>query len=832
MFRPPATVLLSAASSVGSASVSKIEFIANGSVIATVTAPNPSDDEFKALWRNVAAGSYAVTARLTDTLGFVSTSDPVAISVVAPNPPTVTLQAPTGEQIVPLVSGSVPQSLAYAASLSDPGGAVARVEFDDNARGLAWPASPPYGGTLSSPSRGLHVIAARALNGRNEELARSAAAYALVPLAARPIAAVMTSPTPGASYSGAVTLAVDALAPDSAIARVDFYAGNTLLGTDTASPYSIGAALSPGVQSVYAVVTAPFTASIVTTPVTFTVNGAASGTSVKLGSVSDGQVFYAPAGIPLGVTLTDPGGIVTRVEYYWSVNVNGGLIASATSAPWTATWSGVGVGEYWLTAAGVYAGGKVTSAPVRVTVAANSAPTVSLASPTSGQAFYVGQPILVTANVGDADGNVAKVEFFANGVPVGTATGVPWAVTWQPSTAGAYSLTARATDSAGATAVTASAAAITINPNGVPSVALALPQNGQAFAAGATINLVATAADGDGAVARVDFYAGATFLGSATSAPYTFAWTGVPAGAYALTVRAVDNRGAVTVSATANITVAPLQLTITSPADGASVGADFVLVHGTYQAPPNSGVTVNGKVATTDGQGRFAVNNFRLALGTSTLTITLTAADGQSVTRTLTVASTGAAPYQVAADRETGFAPLTTTIRVTSRTATPVTTVAFANLGAGVLDTAGATAEAPARISYAVPGVYLPTITITDAAGNSYTQTVAIVVQERATLDQRLKALWAGFSVALASGDTQTAATFLSSAARIRYAPVFALLAPQMPVIIANWAPPQTGSLDTEIAEYTVGRIVGGERHRYFILMLRDDRGVWQIDTM
>jgi len=91
-----------------------------------------------------------------------------------------------------------PQPIAYAASLSDPAGSVARVEFDDNSRLLAWPTSPPYSGTISSPNDGLHVITARALDSRYRERARSAPAYAFV--GGRPLVAVMTSPTPGATY--------------------------------------------------------------------------------------------------------------------------------------------------------------------------------------------------------------------------------------------------------------------------------------------------------------------------------------------------------------------------------------------------------------------------------------------------------------------------------------------------------------------------------------------------------------------------------------------------------------------------------------------------------
>ncbi|MDQ3148304.1 MAG: Ig-like domain-containing protein [Chloroflexota bacterium] len=53
-----------------------------------------------------------------------------------------------------------------------------------------------------------------------------------------------------------------------------------------------------------------------------------------------------------------------------------------------------------------------------------------------------------------------------------------------------------------------------------PTVTLTAPANGTVATAPATITLTASATDPDGTVARVDFYAGATLLGSDATAPY------------------------------------------------------------------------------------------------------------------------------------------------------------------------------------------------------------------------------------------------------------------------------------------------------------------------
>ena len=188
-----------------------------------------------------------------------------------------------------------------------------------------------------------------------------------------------------------------------------------------------------------------------------------------------------------------------------------------------------------MSAVGYYAsGGTVTSAPIQIYVTDDAAPTINIISPHSGNVFYVGQPAPIMASVTDPDGTIAKVEFFANGALLGTITSPPYTFNWVPTVPGAYSLTAKATDDHGVTASsvtsTTYAVDVTVVADAIPTVSLVLPQNGQQFAAGGTINLVATAADSDGTVARVDFYAGSTIIGSAMAAPFSLVWSGVPAG--------------------------------------------------------------------------------------------------------------------------------------------------------------------------------------------------------------------------------------------------------------------------------------------------------------
>ena len=92
-------------------------------------------------------------------------------------------------------------------------------------------------------------------------------------------------------------------------------------------------------------------------------------------------------------------------------------------------------------------------------------------------------------------------------------------------------------------------------PNAAPTVTLTAPAAGTAFGQGTVINLTANAADGDGSITRVEFYDGATLIGSDTTAPYALAWSGAAVGSHTLTARAFDNAGATTTSAAVTVSV-------------------------------------------------------------------------------------------------------------------------------------------------------------------------------------------------------------------------------------------------------------------------------------
>ncbi len=94
--------------------------------------------------------------------------------------------------------------------------------------------------------------------------------------------------------------------------------------------------------------------------------------------------------------------------------------------------------------------------------------------------------------------------------------------------------------------------------NAAPTVSITAPAAGATIAVGQALTIAANAADGDGSIARVDFYVGATLIGSDTTAPYSVSWTPGVAGTYSLSARAIDNSGATTTSAIVTVTASAI----------------------------------------------------------------------------------------------------------------------------------------------------------------------------------------------------------------------------------------------------------------------------------
>lgn len=91
----------------------------------------------------------------------------------------------------------------------------------------------------------------------------------------------------------------------------------------------------------------------------------------------------------------------------------------------------------------------------------------------------------------------------------------------------------------------------------VVTVALTGPFPGTTFNGPASLVVAANATVSGGTIQRVDFYDGATLIGTSSSAPYSVSWSSPSAGAHVLTAVAVDDTNATTTSTAVGIVIGP-----------------------------------------------------------------------------------------------------------------------------------------------------------------------------------------------------------------------------------------------------------------------------------
>jgi hypothetical protein len=197
------------------------------------------------------------------------------------------------------------------------------------------------------------------------------------------------------------------------------------------------------------------------------------------------------------------------------------------------------------------------------------APTVTLVSPKTDAVFADPAAITLEADARDTDGTITRVDFFSGATLLGSAGTVPYSFLWTNVPVGSYVLTAMATDNTG---LRTTSDPVSVSVQTPPSVTLTNPAGGASFSAPATIDISAEVGI-DVLVQTVDFFAGATLLGTVTGEPFAFTWNNVAAGDYALTARATADSGLMSTSAPVQIhvtggTVTPPTITVATTLTG------------------------------------------------------------------------------------------------------------------------------------------------------------------------------------------------------------------------------------------------------------------------
>ncbi len=335
----------------------------------------------------------------------------------------------------------------------------------------------------------------------------------------------------------------------------------------------------------------------------------------------------------------------------------------------------------------------------------NPPPDVALVSPLDGTAVLPGASVTLAATatdltIGGAAGSVSKVEFLNGTTVLGEVATPPYTLDWTPPMSGSFSITARATDSEGASATSAAAFVHVLTGDGVPVISSFTPNSG---AAGSLVVLTGFNFVNVSAV-KFDGVTAAHIVDSAGQITAT-----VPTGATTGVLSVTTGYGTGTSESIYTIIAPPVlisQVYGASSNTGASVRRDYIELHNRGQFPVSlSGWSVQYASATgttwqsTNLSGTIAPGSYYLigqAAGSSgaTLptpeasgTINMSATSGKIALLNSTTLLTGSSPLGSEEIQDFVGYGSANAFEGPAAAPSPSTTTAIFRAGSGAIDT-------------------------------------------------------------------------------------------------------------------------------------------------
>ena len=329
---------------------------------------------------------------------------------------------------------------------------------------------------------------------------------------------------------------------------------------------------------------------------------------------------------------------------------------------------------------------------------------------------------------------------------------------------------------------------------------------------------------------------------------YRYRWSGVLAGNYNVTAKATDNLGVVGVSAPVAISVgAGLSITVAAGLDGATIDDESVLITGSFLAPPNSAVNINGQLAATTADGHFFANAVPLANGANSITATLITADGQTATQTIAITrgiggvSTGGGgtpetDFRVTVGPEEGIivpgTPLDVSVQIENPSGKPYTTI---TLTCGAPSPGSPVGVGTFHCNYTQPGTYLVQVEVKDVLGMViYAKTNAVQAKDGNTQDRFVRNVYADMLDLLRAGNVGGAGNLITGGAAENYAALFNALKQEgkLTTAVDQLGTMRGATVGIDMAELLISRNTAQGTLAYPVWMLRGPDGIWRIEGM
>jgi subtilisin family serine protease len=522
--------------------VTRVDLYANDVLVASdMEAP------WSLTWMTgIVTGPVSLIARARDAAGNVGASTAVAVLVEDVTAPTLAISAP-------LAGAHLRGEVMVAATAADDIG-VTKVEFLVDGVLLASDSVAPWGVPWDTTSiAGAHVLSAKAFDAAGNSTTSTAVGVVVDNVAPT----VDLTPLAAGALAGVTTFTANAL-DDDGVARVDFYVGGVLVGSDAAAPYSAAWDSTRVPDGSYPVVASAIDLAgnvAETAPVTITVANPIPETATYFEGLRVPACGAGSAGCFSGALLDGRDALGPEQN---TPNTIGGSCGDG------------GTGTYHmdesldsLTVATLDGTRLAPGKPVRITATA--------------WVYSTGSDRLDLYYAHDAYAPawhlIGTVTPTATGLQTLTATyTLPTA--WPAESSlqairGVFRYGGAASTCANGSYDDVDDLAFAVALDGAKPTAVLTVSTAGTDVSG-RVTLSAVAGDGDGVgVARVDFYDGSALIGSDTTPPYSVEWNtyGVLNGSHSLAARAVDLAGNVGDFSSATVTVSNTVLTSEAQAE-------------------------------------------------------------------------------------------------------------------------------------------------------------------------------------------------------------------------------------------------------------------------
>lgn len=258
---------------------------------------------------------------------------------------------------------------------------------------------------------------------------------------------------------------------------------------------------------------------------------------IQIISPMNNAVYESNSSIPVRLEANSENGRITKVELFR----NGNFLVSINDPSIIFNLNISQEGRSNLIAKVTDERGAVAFSPeVRIDIIpTNIPPEVKIISPGNGEEFLEGTDINLEAEALDSDGSISKVEFYSNGILIGSSKTAPFVFTLVKPSAGTYTITAKAFDNKGEIGNSQSINIVVRSILKISEVELLTPVPQQVYEADETILFSVIFIDGDENVKKVEYYSGSQLVGVSDSKPHSFQWENVLPGDYEVKAVAV-----------------------------------------------------------------------------------------------------------------------------------------------------------------------------------------------------------------------------------------------------------------------------------------------------